>query len=743
MSAQLIGQYDPAMTAYMNETMALYRGVFDTGNEATLVVDGTSRAGIEAALVSLIEPGDRVLVPIFGRFGHLLREIAERCGAEVHVIETEWGTVFTPEQIEAAIAQTRPKLLAIVHGDTSTTLAQPLDELGEICRRHGVLFYTDVIASLAGNEFHLDAWGVDAVTAGLQKCLAGPSGSAPISLSPRAVEVITARKSIEAGIRSPGDPVNAAPIRSNYLDLAMVLDYWGEKRLNHHTEATSRLYCARECARLLVEEGMANAVERHRVHGTAMVEGLTGLGLTLFGDQSHRMNNVVGVEIPDGIDGDGARSAMLGRRGQHPRRCRMTEPSGAPDEAALIMERCDELATLSRSAEHLERVHLSPEHAAANTMVAGWMIEAGLSTWQDAAGNQCGRLEGATPGLPALLLGSHIDTVPDAGRYDGILGVLLAIAVAARVARSGWVLPFALEVVAFSDEEGTRFGTALLGSRALAGTWDKAWWDLTDADGITLYEAFQDFGLDPARLPGAFRRREQLVGYLEAHIEQGRVLDDTDRALAVVTSIAGARRFSLEMTGMAGHAGGTPLELRHDALVGASELVVAVEALSKAHRTIGTVGRLQAFPGGVNVIPGRVEFSLDLRAETDAARDGCWQEIHQAAAEISSRRGLSFEATEIYRADAVRCGLALRRAVSVGIRSTGDGDPLAFYSRAGHDGVAVSAVTEFGMLFVRCAAGVSHHPDESVREQDVAVALDAFEAAVRELAAQHAAPAAP
>ena len=311
MSAQLIGQYDPAMTAYMNETMALYRSVFDTENEATFVVDGTSRAGIEAAFVSLIEPGDRVLVPIFGRFGHLLREIAERCGAEVHVIETEWGTVFTPEQIEAAITETRPKLLAIVHGDTSTTLAQPLDELGGICRRHGVLFYTDVTASLAGNKFHLDAWGLDAVTAGLQKCLAGPSGSAPISLSPRAVEVITARKSIEAGIRSPGDPVSQSPIRSNYFDLAMVLDYWGEKRLNHHTEATSMLYCARECARLLVDEGMANAIERHRVHGTAMAQGLTGLGLALFGDQAHRMNNVVGIEIPDGIDGDGARSVML------------------------------------------------------------------------------------------------------------------------------------------------------------------------------------------------------------------------------------------------------------------------------------------------------------------------------------------------------------------------------------------------------------------------------------------------
>jgi (S)-ureidoglycine-glyoxylate aminotransferase len=311
MSAQLVGQYDPAMTAYMNETMELYRGVFRTRNAATLLVDGTSRAGIEAALVSLIEPGDRVLVPIFGRFGHLLREIAERCGAEVHVIETEWGTVFTPEAIEAAITEVRPKILAIVHGDTSTTLAQPLAELGAICERNGVILYTDATASLGGNDFEADAWGVDVATAGLQKCLGGPSGSAPITLSARAVEIVDARKSIEAGIRVEGDAVSASPIRSNYLDLSQILDYWGPKRLNHHTEATSALYGARECARLLVEEGLPEAIARHRLHGSAMATGLRAMGLALFGDQKHKMNNVVGVEIPDGIDGDRARAAML------------------------------------------------------------------------------------------------------------------------------------------------------------------------------------------------------------------------------------------------------------------------------------------------------------------------------------------------------------------------------------------------------------------------------------------------
>ena len=311
MSAQLVGQYDPAMTGYMAETQELYREVYQTDNAATLLVDGTSRAGIEAAFVSLIEPGDRVLVPIFGRFGHLLREIAERCGAEVHVLEREWGTVFTPAEIEAALASVNPKLLAIVHGDTATTLAQPLDELGPLAAKYGALLYTDVTASLGGNTFLADAWGVDAATGGLQKCLAGPSGSSPITLSDAAVAIIEARKSVEAGIRVEGDAVRSDPIRSNYFDLAQILDYWGPKRLNHHTEATTMLYGARECARLLVEEGMDAAVERHRLHGTAMVAGLVGMGLRLFGDQSVRMNNVVGVHIPDGLDGDAARAALL------------------------------------------------------------------------------------------------------------------------------------------------------------------------------------------------------------------------------------------------------------------------------------------------------------------------------------------------------------------------------------------------------------------------------------------------
>lgn len=311
MSSALVGQYDPFMTGAMAETQELYRGVWATTNEATLLIDGTSRAGIEAAMVSLISPGDRVLVPVFGRFGHLLAEIAERALAEVHTIETAWGQVFTPSAIEEAIIRVQPTLLALVQGDTSTTMIQPLDEIGAICQRHGVLFYSDATASLGGNEFEADAWGLDAATAGLQKCLGGPSGSAPITLSPRAVEVITARGKVEAGIREDGDASASDFVRSNYFDLGMILDYWGPRRLNHHTEATTMLYGARECARVLLLEGRDEVIARHRLAGAAMLAGVQALGLEVFGDLAHKMHNVVAVMIPVGVPGDIARAALL------------------------------------------------------------------------------------------------------------------------------------------------------------------------------------------------------------------------------------------------------------------------------------------------------------------------------------------------------------------------------------------------------------------------------------------------
>jgi len=416
----------------------------------------------------------------------------------------------------------------------------------------------------------------------------------------------------------------------------------------------------------------------------------------------------------------------------------MTTTSAARDAtttaaAARIMARADELAAFSARPDALERTHLTPEHRAAADVVGAWMREVGLAVHEDAAGNVCGRLEGARPGLPAVLLGSHLDTVPDAGRYDGMLGVLLAIEVA-RGVRAG-TLPFALEVVAFSDEEGTRFGSALSGSRALAGSWVDAWWGFADADGVTMADAFRAYGLDPGSVADAARAPGSLVAYLEAHIEQGPSLEDADLPLAVVSSIAGARRFALTMTGHAGHAGGTPYDRRRDALVGAAELVVEVERVGRSSGVIATVGRLQAFPGGVNVVPGLVELSLDLRAEDDAARDAAWDRIEAAAARIADARGLRFDATETYRADAVACAPWLQDAVRAGVRAAGAPEPPTLWSRAGHDAMVVAGVAPVGMLFVRNGnGGVSHSPDEIVTEADVAVALDAFAATVAELA---------
>ncbi|ALM91014.1 MULTISPECIES: pyridoxal-phosphate-dependent aminotransferase family protein [Alteromonas] len=312
MSTQLVGQYDPVMTGYMNETMALYRTLFNTENQQTMLIDGTSRAGIEAVLVSAIEPGDKVLVPIFGRFGHLLAEIAERADAEVHTIEVPWGEVFKPEQIEAAIKKVQPKLLAIVQGDTSTTMFQPLEDIGAICEANDVLFYCDATASVGGNPLEVDKWKLDAVSVGLQKCLGGPSGSAPITMSQKFVDVVRTRHHVEAGIRDAHHESARGPkIRSNYFDLGMIMDYWGDERLNHHTEAATMLYCARECAILHLEEGQQNVIARHKVAGDAMLAGVQALGLTPFGDLANKMSNVVGVVIPDGVHGEQVREDLL------------------------------------------------------------------------------------------------------------------------------------------------------------------------------------------------------------------------------------------------------------------------------------------------------------------------------------------------------------------------------------------------------------------------------------------------
>ena len=310
MATDVIGQMDPEMTAYMDETMALYREVFQTKNHWTLLINGSARSAIEAALVSLVSPGMKVLIPRIGRFGLLLTEIVHRCGGIPCTVDVEWGQVVDPVAIEAAIIEHKPGLVATVHGDTSTTTAQPLAEIGAICRRHNVLLYVDATATLGGMEFKTDAWNIDVATAGLQKCLGGPPGSAPITLSDRAVEAILRRRHDEAGIAT-GQPQGEGPvIQSNYFDLAMLMNYWSPARMNHHTEATSMLYASREAARIVVEEGVDARVARHTRAGRAMVAGLRAMGLRVYGDDATRMTNVTGVWVPEGVDNARVRELM-------------------------------------------------------------------------------------------------------------------------------------------------------------------------------------------------------------------------------------------------------------------------------------------------------------------------------------------------------------------------------------------------------------------------------------------------
>ena len=312
MASTMLGQFDPQFTEYMNQVMALYRQVYCTNNRWTFLVNGTARAGIEACLTSMIVPGDKVLVPIFGRFGHLLKEIAERCGAEVITIEAEWGTIFEPSKIDDALSKHQCKFVALVHGDTSTTMAQPLEELGNICRARDAILFVDACATLGGMPIKVDDWKLDAVSSGLQKCLGGPPGSSPITFNERVAEIVNARKHIEEGIRPPDYRGGSGQrIQSNYFDLAMLMDYWGPDRLNHHTESASMLYGARECARILLSNGLEKTFSRHKISSAALREGLQAMGLTLYGDEKHRMENVTGVYIPDGVNGDKVRSEML------------------------------------------------------------------------------------------------------------------------------------------------------------------------------------------------------------------------------------------------------------------------------------------------------------------------------------------------------------------------------------------------------------------------------------------------
>jgi allantoate deiminase len=385
-----------------------------------------------------------------------------------------------------------------------------------------------------------------------------------------------------------------------------------------------------------------------------------------------------------------------------------------------IVSRIDRLATISETPEHLARIFLSPEHRAAADLILDWMRSAGMDAHLDAIGNVCGRYEGEVAGLPCLMLGSHYDTVRDAGKWDGPLGLITAISCVADLHKKGRRLPFAIEVTGFADEEGVRFASTLLGSRAVAGTFDESVLGTRDSAGISMRDALIQFGLDPDHIGAAARARGELLAYLELHIEQGPVLEAQDLPVGVVTAIAGATRLAARLTGMAGHAGTVPMGLRRDALAGAAECITAIEELCRTDERglVGTVGYIHAMPGATNVIPGQVSFTIDLRAPTDTHRKKAVADIVRQIETVARRRKLLLQVDVTHENRTVPCAPWLKAQVADAVAA--EGYPVfELPSGAGHDGMAMIDIADVAMLFVRCRGGVSHHPDEHVDTADV------------------------
>jgi len=384
-----------------------------------------------------------------------------------------------------------------------------------------------------------------------------------------------------------------------------------------------------------------------------------------------------------------------------------------------IVGRINELAAISETPEHLARVFLTQEHRAAADLILGWMRSAGMRADLDAIGNVCGRYEGEVAGLPCLMLGSHYDTVRDAGKWDGPLGLITAISCVADLHKRGRRLPFAIEVTGFADEEGVRFASTLLGSRAVAGTFVESVLGTRDADGVSMRDAMVQFGLDPDHIGAAARAPSELLAYVELHIEQGPVLEGLNLQVGVVSAIAGATRLAARLTGMAGHAGTVPMLLRRDALAGAAECIVEIEEFCRTDQDglVGTVGYIHATPGATNVIPGQASFTIDIRAPSDAHRKLAVADIVRRIEAIAKRRKLALQLDVTHENRSVPCAPWLKRQMSEAIAKEGF-RVFELPSGAGHDGMAMIDIADVGMVFVRCRGGISHHPDEHVELAD-------------------------
>ena len=388
-----------------------------------------------------------------------------------------------------------------------------------------------------------------------------------------------------------------------------------------------------------------------------------------------------------------------------------------------VMTRLDELARFSAEHDALTRLYLTTEHKAAALQTQAWMHDAGMDAHIDTVGNVVGRYEGHEPGLPALMLGSHIDTVRNAGKYDGCFGVVAAIQAVGLLHEAGERLPFAVEVVAFGDEEGVRFPVTLTGSRAIAGTLDPGALDAEDPDRISVREALQQFGCNPLEIHRSRRQKGQVFAFCEVHIEQGPVLEAERLPVGVVTAISGASRFTIVVDGVAGHAGTGPMQLRQDALCAAAEMVLAIERIAReTEDLVATVGRLEALPGAVNVIPSGVHFTLDIRSPTDQVRATSVARLREEFERIAANRRVRVDVRKGYDEPAATCDAALIEQLEASV-SRARVRPLRLPSGAGHDGLAMVALCPIVMLFVRCKDGISHNPAESITTEDADIAV--------------------
>jgi allantoate deiminase len=397
-----------------------------------------------------------------------------------------------------------------------------------------------------------------------------------------------------------------------------------------------------------------------------------------------------------------------------------------PAGGARAVARCDALGVppYSDTQDGLYRGYLTPAHEAAIERVAGWMRDAGMIAHIDQAWNLVGRYEGNDRDAPALLIGSHIDSVRDAGRYDGPLGIMLGIELVAALNSADERLPFPVEVIAFGDEEGSRFPAAMFTSRAVAGTLDAATLDVADTDDVSLANALAALGGDIATFPQAARAPGSAFAYLETHIEQGPVLEAEGLALATVTGIAAQLRFSVTVGGMAGHAGTTSMSLRRDALAGAAEMILAIETVARddASDLVATVGRIEALPGAANVIPGKVVFTIDIRSGDVERRDRAADHIRDEIAAIAERRALDLSISQVHDLPASPCDPRLMDLMDAALLA--EGFPARrLVSGAGHDAMVMATLCPTTMLFVRCAGGVSHNPAEHVAPADADAAL--------------------